>query len=309
MKRQLLIVVLALAIPCLAVGQTTTAPPAKAATASQPRVAAVPYGSNPAAGKTFVHDGVTLYYEVYGQGEPLLIIHGNGGSIGTMAAQIAFFRSRYRVIAMDSRDHGKSGDSPDKITYEKMTDDLAALLDHLKTKPVDVLGWSDGGIEALLLGIRHPAKMKKIAAMAANLNPSTDAVYAETWAMARSLIDAIPAAEKDTPQGRRATKVTSMMFEEPNIAPAALQAITAPTLVLAGDHDLIRDEHTLDIFHHVPNSQLAIFPNATHMVPYDDSALFNATVERFFRARFVKKDRIKDFLASYESMTASLQKK
>jgi pimeloyl-ACP methyl ester carboxylesterase len=246
---------------------------------------------------------------VYGRGEPLLIIHGNGGSIATVAAQIAFFRSRYRVIAMDCRDQGKSGDSPGKITYEKMTDDLAALLDHLKAGPVDVLGWSDGGIEALLLGIRHPAKVKKIAAMAANLNPGTEAVYPQTWAMAKSMLDAIPATDKDTPAGRRAIKVTSMMFEEPNIAPTALEAIAAPTLVLASDHDLITDEHTLDIFHHLPNSQLCIFPNATHMVPYDDPALFNATVERFFRTPFVKKDRIKDFLASYESMTASLQKK
>jgi pimeloyl-ACP methyl ester carboxylesterase len=309
MKRQLLIVVLALALPCLATAQTTIAPPVKAATASQPKAAAVAYGSNPAAGQTFLHDGVTLYYEVYGQGDPLVLIHGNGGSIGTMAAQIAFFRSRYRVIAMDSRDQGKSGDSPGKITYEEMTDDLAALLDHLKTGPVNVLGWSDGGIEALALGIRHPAKVKKIAAMAANLNPSTEAVYPETVAMARSMLDAIPAAEKDTPEGRRAIKVTSMMFEEPNIAPSALEAITAPTLVLASDHDLIRDEHTLEIFHHIPNSQLCIFPNATHMVPYDAPALFNATVERFFREPFVKKDRIKDFVASYESLMASLQKK
>jgi hypothetical protein len=119
-ERLLPVVVLGLAMPCLAVAQTTTASPGKAAAASRSKVAAVPYGSNPAAGKTFVHDGITLYYEVYGQGEPLLMIHGNGGSIGTLAAQIAFFRSRYRVIAMDSRDQGKSGDSPDKITYEKM---------------------------------------------------------------------------------------------------------------------------------------------------------------------------------------------
>jgi pimeloyl-ACP methyl ester carboxylesterase len=223
-----------------------------------------------------------------------------------MAAQIAFFRTRYRVIAMDSRDQGKSGDSPGPITYEKMTDDLAALLDHLKTGPVNVLGWSDGGIEALLLGIRHPAKVKKIAAMAANLNPGTDAVYAETWAMARSMIDAIPAAQKDTPQGRREIKVTTMMFSEPNIPASALETITAPTLVLAADHDLIRDEHTLEIYHHVPNSQLCIFPNATHMVPYDDPALFNGAVERFFKTPFVKKDRIKDFLASYEALMASL---
>ena len=98
------------------------------------------YGSNPSAGKTFTHDGIKLYYEVYGAGEPLLLVHGNGGSIADFKAQIDHFRKRYRVIAMDARDHGKSADSADKISYEKMTSDLAALLDHLQTGPVYVLG-------------------------------------------------------------------------------------------------------------------------------------------------------------------------
>ncbi len=222
-----------------------------------------------------------LYYEVYGRGEPLLLVHGNGGSIADLSAQIAHFRKRYKVIAMDSRDQGRSGDTPDKLTYEKMTDDLAALLDHLKTVPVNVLGWSDGAIQALLLAIRHPAKVKKIAAMAANLNPSEDALHPEVIAVIKSMIAAIPAAERDTPQGRRQTKVTQLLLDEPHIELKALEAITAPTLVLAGDHDIIRDEHTVDIYHHIPNSQLAIFPNATHMVPFDDPALFNAIVERF----------------------------
>ena len=75
--------------------------------------------------------------------------------------------------------------------------------------------------------------------------------------------------------------------------------------MLASDHDVIRDEHTLDIFHHVPNSQLAIFPNATHMVPFDDPAPFNATVERFFRTPFVKKDRIKDTISRSRRLRAS----
>jgi len=282
----------------------TPEPRTRAATKTTPKPA-VKYGSNPAAGKTFTHDGVKFYYEVYGAGEPLLLVHGNGSSIGELKAQIDHFRKRYRVIAMDSRDHGKSGDSPDKITYEKMADDLAALLDRLKTGPVYVLGWSDGGIEGLLLGIRHPAKVKKIATMAANLTP--DGLHPETLNLIKSMLDSMPAAKKATPQGKREIKVTEMMLRDPQIELRALEAITAPTLVLASDHDAIRDEHTLDIYHHLPNSQLVIFPNATHMIPYDDPVLFNTTVERFFRAPFAKKDRIKDLLKSMEALKTSEQ--
>ena len=296
MKRIVVLVLLALSVPGLAVAQ------AKTTRATSP---AVRYGSKPAAGDTFIHDGVRLYYEVYGRGEPLLLVHGNGGSIADLSAQITHFRKGYKVIAMDSRDQGKSGDSPDKLTYEKMADDLAALLDHLKTGPVNVLGWSDGGIEALLLAIRHPAKVKKVAAMAANLDPSEDAVRPEIIALVKLMLAAIPASDRDTPQGRRQIKLTQLLLDEPHIELKALEAITAPTLVLAGDHDIIRDEHTVAIYQHIPNSQLAIFPNATHMVPFDDPALFNATVERFFRTPFVKKDRINDLMKSFEKMRAS----
>jgi pimeloyl-ACP methyl ester carboxylesterase len=263
---------------------------------------AVRYGSNPAAGRTFVHDGLKLYYEVYGTGQPLLLVHGNGGSMADLSAQIAHFRKRYKVIAMDSRDQGRSENSKDKLTYEKMTDDLAALLDHLKVGPVDVVGWSDGGIEALLLAIRHPAKVKKIVSMAANLNPSENALHPEVLALIKSMVDGMPAADRETPRGRRELKVTGMMLEEPNIDVKALEAITAPTLVLASDHDVIRDEHTVEIYRHIPNSQLAIFPNATHLIPFDDPATFNATVERFLRTPFKKIDRIPDTMKSLEKL-------
>jgi pimeloyl-ACP methyl ester carboxylesterase len=279
-------------LPAHAPAQTTPKPVAK-------------YGSNPRAGRIFAHDGVELYYEVYGAGEPLLLVHGNGGSIADFKAQIDHFRKRYKVIAMDSRGQGKSGDSPDKITYEKMTDDLAALLDHLNTGPVNVLGWSDGGIEALLLGIRHPATVKKIAAMAANVDPG--GLCPEVTAFIKSMMDSMSAAARETPQGKRELKVTQMLFDEPHIDAKALEAITVPTLVLAADHDAIRDEHTLEIYHHIPNSQLCIFPNATHMIPYDEPALFNATVERFFREPFAKKDRVRDLFKSLQAMRASQQ--
>jgi pimeloyl-ACP methyl ester carboxylesterase len=115
-------------------------------------------------------------------------------------------------------------------------------------------------------------------------------------------MDSIPAAARDTPEGKRQLKVMQITLDEPHIAPKALEAITAPTLVLASDHDLIRDEHTLEIYHHLPNSQLCIFPNATHAIPYDDPARFDAVVDRFFREPFVKKDRIKDVIKSFEAL-------
>ena len=230
MKRLLALACVVLSVPGLADAQVKAAAPATPA----PR-----YGANKAVGRTFTNDGVRLYYEVYGVGEPLLLIHGNGGNIADLSAQIAHFRRRYKVIAMDSRDHGRSGDSPDPLTYEKMTDDLAALLDHLKVPPVNVLGWSDGGIEALLLGIRHPAKVKKLGALAANLEPN--GLHPDLLGVISSMIAAFPPADRDTPQGRRDLKVTGMMLEEPKIALTALEAITAPTLVLAADHDAILD--------------------------------------------------------------------
>ena len=74
---------------------------------------------------------------------------------------------------------------------------------------------------------------------------------------------------------------------------------------MAADHDAIVDEHTLEIHHHIPNSQLCIFPNATHMIPYDDPALFDLTVERFFKSNFVAKDRLNDLPKSWDAMLAS----
>ena len=261
---------------------------------------AIPYGANKAASGTFVYDGVTFYYETYGKGEPLLVIHGNGGSIGTLAAQIAFFKTHRRVIVMDSRDQGRSGDSAAPITYEQMTDDQAALLDHLKTGPVDVLGWSDGGIQALLMGVRHPDKVRKLISMAANLRP--DAVYPETDQLAKDMVASITPEARKTPQGQRDLKVASLLVDEPHIDLALLRKITAPTLILSSDHDLIRLDHTIAIFEALPAAQLAVFPNSTHLVPYDDPQTFNAAVERFLSTPFKLRQRIPDTMASFEKM-------
>src|SRR5882762_7148064 len=102
-----------------------------------------------------------MYCEVYGSGAPMLIIHGNGGSINNFVMQIPYFSKKYKVILADSRAQGKSVDNTDSLSYEMMADDYAALLTALHIDSANVIGWSDGGIEGLLLAIRHPEKVRK----------------------------------------------------------------------------------------------------------------------------------------------------
>src|SRR5471030_2416616 len=146
------------------------------------------YGHNNAVGKYADIRGFKMYYEQYGNGEPLLIIHGNGGSINNFLYQIPYFAKNYHVILSDSRAQGKSVDPTDSLSYEMMTDDLNALLDKLNLKSCYVIGWSDGGINGLLLAIRHPDKVKKLAVTGANLWPDTTAVdpFIYKWAMAEN---------------------------------------------------------------------------------------------------------------------------
>lgn len=98
------------------------------------------------------------------------------------------------------------------------------------------------------------------------------------------------------------------MLTEPHIDPALLKKVTAPTLILSGDHDLIRLDHTVAIYEALPNAQLAVFPNSTHLVPYDDPQMFNATVERFLSTPFKNRDRIPDTMASLEKLMGGLAK-
>lgn len=141
------------------------------------------YGRNKAAGKYYTIRGFKMYCETYGEGQPLLIIHGNGGSINNFTYQIPYFSKNYKVIVADSRAQGRSADLRDSLTYEMMADDYAALLDSMKIDSACVIGWSDGGINGLLLAIRHPEKVKKLAVTGANLVPDTTAVPQQIWDM------------------------------------------------------------------------------------------------------------------------------
>ena len=234
------------------------------------------YGSNPEAGHYAAVNGIKIYYEIYGTGEPLILLHGNGGSIQSFRNQIPFFEKYYKVIAIDSRLQGKSSGSPDRISYDLMASDFCALLDYLNIGSANVLGWSDGGIDGIIMAMNCPQKVKRLAISGANIVPDSTAMsYADILGMKDFVLN-----------NKKATKseiaLTQMMIDQPNIPFASLKQIHCPVLVMAGDHDMIKPEHTLKIFQSIPGASLCIFPDSSHGVCQQHPKLFNETVFTFF---------------------------
>ncbi len=261
--------------------------------AASPTQADTAHGNNPDAGQTVSVNGIQMYFEQYGQGEPVVLIHGSGQSIVDMAAQISFFSQHYHVIVGDSRAHGKSGMSDEQMTYRQMASDWAALIAHLNLKPVKLIGWSDGGNISLELARAHPEKVERLAVMGANLSPSPDAVqdWAVQWVKDVSAEIDAKIASGDTSRETRAMQQQFYLLRElPDMSIAELASIQAPVLVMAGDRDIIRDEHTVMMYQTLPNAHLAIFPGQTHFAPATDPALFNTTVERFFANPYTRPD-------------------
>ncbi len=242
----------------------------------------VAYGNNAAAGKYYDIRGMKMYCEVYGEGQPLLIIHGNGGSIKDFSNNIPYFSKKYKVIIADSRAQGKSADAKDSLSYEMMADDYAALLTELKVDSANVIGWSDGGINGLLLAMRHPAKVKKLAITGANLQPDTMAVPQEIWDLVTPDYNKMKNKTNKSADDLKQWKLLRLLMEQPHIPVADLGKIACPTLVIGGDHDVIREEHTMLIYHSIPKSYLWILPNSGHSTPVFYSEAFNTTVHDFF---------------------------
>ncbi|HEX7412339.1 MAG TPA: alpha/beta hydrolase [Bacteroidales bacterium] len=245
------------------------------------------YGQNEFAGNYVIVNGLNMYYEIYGQGEPLLMIHGNGGSINSFMNQIPYFSKSYKVIVADSRAQGKSEDLQDSLSFELMADDFSALLDVLHIDSCCILGWSDGGINGLLLAIRHPDKVKKLAITGANLWPDSTAISAADYKWGLIFYDTL-VKMPPTPDIIKIRKLVKLDTFEPHITREQLQKIQCPTLVIGGDHDIILTEHTMYIAKSIPNAYLWILPNSSHSTLIDYKDQFNKTVDDFFGDRLKK---------------------
>ena len=241
----------------------------------------IKYGDNKEAGNYKKINGINLYYEIYGTGKPLLFLHCNGGSIRGARAKIDYFKKYFKVIAIDSRAHGKSIDTTTKqLTYVQMANDIKVLLDSLNIDSAFVQGQSDGAILGLLLAINFPGKIAKLATFGANISPGKKAIVDE---IDNLILDTLKATKNLTTK-----RLFSLMAYQPDITEKDLQKIKCPVLIMSGDRDAIRLEHSIKIFNNIPSSNFFVMPGATHAGSSEKPELFNMVLLDFLNHPFSK---------------------
>lgn len=231
-------------------------------------------------GKFIEANGIKLYYETYGEGEPVLMIHGNGQSINAFMNQVDDFSKKYKVIIVDCRERGKSTfDKNVELTFDVQVEDLKQFLDKLGIKKVKILGWSDGGILAIMMSLKYPDLVEKFAASGANIFPE-GLLDSEL----QDLKDGLEKFKKDNKDNKNDWLIDlyNLDYKYPQLKYEDLKNIKAKALIIAGDKDVIKIDHTVKIYESIPNSQLAIIPGASHMVPIEKPELFNSLVLKFF---------------------------
>lgn len=195
-------------------------------------------------------NGIDLWYEKSGQGAPIVLLHGNGETHDIFNVLVPQLAENFTVYALDSRCHGKSGKS-DEFNYEMMAEDVAAFIKALGLEKPILYGFSDGGIIGLLLASLHPGLLSKIAVSGANTDP---AGVKKSWERLFKLLYFFTRDPK-----------IKLMLTAPHISDEQLGKIALPVLILAGERDLIKEEHTKRLAANIRHSTLKILPKENHM--------------------------------------------
>jgi pimeloyl-ACP methyl ester carboxylesterase len=232
-------------------------------------------------------NGISVYYAEYGSGSPVILLHGGLANSDYWGNQVRALMPRHTVIVMDSRGHGRSTRDARPYGYDLMADDVVGLLDYLKVPRADVVGWSDGGILGLDLAMRHPDRVGRVFAFAANtvtsgVTPGVEKnpTFAAFIERAKHEYERLSATPKQ--YGAFLEQISKMWAEQPNWTDAQLQAIHAPVLVADGDHDeAINRPHTEYIARTIPGAGLLILPNTSHFAFLQDPAMFSYAVLHF----------------------------
>ena len=214
-------------------------------------------------------NGLKMYYEIYGEGKPLVLIHGGGSTIQTSFGRIIPELSKYRqVIAVELQGHGHTADVNRPETFQQDADDVAALLKYLKIENADFFGFSNGGNTTMQIAIRHPGLVRRIILGSAFYK--RDGMYQQFWeSLKRATLKDMPQPLKDAykkvaPDSNDLSKMFAKdkkrMDEFNDWKAEDIHSINAPALIIIGDEDVVRPEHAVEMYRLIPNCQLAIIP-------------------------------------------------
>jgi pimeloyl-ACP methyl ester carboxylesterase len=235
-------------------------------------------------------DGIRIWYAEFGQGAPVLLVHGGLANSNYWGNQVRALSAHYRVIVMDSRGHGRSTRDAQGFGYDLMADDVIGLLDYLKIKRVALVGWSDGAIIGLDIAMHHPERLTKLFAFAANYDPAGVAdpgphsIFAAYELRAGHEYETLSSTPKDYQQFL--TAITRMWAREPNWRESDFRRITTPTWIVDADHDeAITPDQPGTMARWIPHAGLLIEPDVSHFAFLQDPDQFTRDVEHFLEKR------------------------
>lgn len=224
---------------------------------------------------------IALYYQEKGHKEPFILLHGNGQNSSYFQNQIDYFSTRYRVIALDTRGHGRSPRGTKPFTIEQFSCDLYDFMEALEFSQAVILGFSDGANIAMKFAMNHPNRVKALILNGGNLNPG--GVKLTTQLPIEIGYKIASRFASKSPEAKRNAEMLGLMVNDPNIERNELSKITAPTLVICGSRDMIRESHTKEIAENIPNAKLSII-KGNHFIANKRYITFNKEVEDFLRA-------------------------
>jgi pimeloyl-ACP methyl ester carboxylesterase len=223
---------------------------------------------------------IKLHFIEQGQGQSMILLHGNGESCDYFEHQIAYFSKQYHVIALDTRGHGQSPRGEKPFTIKQFAEDLHDFMDEKSIERAIILGFSDGGNIALTFALKYPERIEKLILNGANLFPSgVKPLYQRPIEIGYRIARLF---SKKSEKAKQNTEMLGLMVNEPHIEPFELARLTMPVLVIAGTKDMIKESHTRLIYKSLPNAQMNII-EGDHFVANKNADAFNKVVDLFLR--------------------------
>ena len=211
---------------------------------------------------------IKLNYREQGDGYPLILLHGNGEDSSCFRHQLEYFSKEYRVIAIDTRGQGESPRG------------TAPFMDEHGIFRANILGFSDGGITALIFALTRPERVNKLILNGANLDP--EGVVEPLRTKIQEKAKEAAQTKDESAENMQRYENLRLMAEQPSIDPKELSKVEAPTLVIVGTQDLIEGAHTKLIYSSLPNAEL-VFVQGDHFIAYDNPVAFNEAVDKFLK--------------------------